>query len=218
MNRIQLICEGERDARITMALIDRCLELRGLEPQAHRAWCRDGPNAFWTPQSLGNRLGPKRRAPVLRRKKALDVVALKAFLCQPDADLVLLLVDTDRGEPFSDWAREKAEENPQRWILANASPKIEAWGLYLSRQDATFRAAGVELKRRIGIDPVQHPHRTTPGRSIKEAKQVFEHDLGLTTDEVERLIASAPPDLLGAPDSVGLHDLWVQLDGWVASL
>lgn len=77
---------------------------------------------------------------------------------------------------------------------------------------------GSELKRTIGIDPVRHPHRTSPGRSDKETKHLFEERLGQTTEDLVRLVDAAPASLLEEEDSVGLAHFWRQIETWASTL
>lgn len=125
MIRVQLICEGERDAAVARVLIDRALSFRGLEPDATRVWCIDGHDTHWTLPSLKGRIRT-RRAPISRRVSALDVVARRALLCSPEAELVVLLVDTDGLPPFSDAVHDAVSALDQHWVLGTATPKIEA--------------------------------------------------------------------------------------------
>lgn len=220
MIRVQLICEGDRDASFLQALVDRCLIAASLEPATIRTFLREANDTHWARASLQGRAElahprGKRGVRVFSRgRSGLDKVALHAFMAAPSAELIVMVLDTDGKERFSDRLMEQL--GPQ-WILGVAHPKIEAWGLYLARHDEELAVVGASLKPQLGIDPVQHPHKTSAGGAKKEAKQAFE-DVGLTTERMIRLVETVPIETFGSAEKVGLASLWRQLEAWVAEL
>lgn len=222
MRRVQLICEGERDADVLRALVDRCLIDADREPDLCRAFVVDDREMHWARSSLqrrAERSHPRGRRGIrnfTRGRSGLDKEALHAFLANPTADLVVMMFDTDGSHRFS---RDLSERLGVGWILAVAHPKIEAWGLLLAREDDALAAAGHALKQDLGIDPVQHPHKTSAGGSKKEAKAAFEA-VGLTTDRMIELVRSVPVDRFTRreAEAVGLASLWTQLVAWASGL